>query len=120
VTAAEVPLYSYRARSYPWALRAIAAAEAVHGPPEPTCRCGGPLPEYRARNPGGQCETCEPGMLVIPARPGQVHYEAGGDPACRNGGASPQLTGDPRLVTCGACERTTACLEELGRRMVSS
>lgn len=117
---AEVPRYQWRARRYPWALRAIAAAEAVHGEPEPTCRCGGPLPEYRSRNPGGQCEACEPNKLVDPpGRPGHVHYDADGDPACHNGGRS-ALTCDPGLVTCQACSRTTACLEELAARMVTA
>lgn len=41
-----VVAYEYRARTYPWALRVIAAAEAEHGAPGPRlrparpCRCG--------------------------------------------------------------------------------
>lgn len=35
-----VPRYAWRARSYPWAQRVLAAAEAEHGQPEPTCLCG--------------------------------------------------------------------------------
>lgn len=101
----DVPLYQWRARVYPWALRAIAAAEAVHGAPQPTCRCGAPLSEYRSRNPGGQCETCEPGGPAVPERAGHVHYASSGSPACRNAGGNPQLTGDPHLVTCQNCAR---------------
>lgn len=42
----QVVAYEYRARTYPWALRNIAAAEAKHGAPGPKlrpsrpCKCG--------------------------------------------------------------------------------
>jgi hypothetical protein len=39
----EVPGYSYRERSYPWADAVLAAADAEHGDPAPTCFCGQPL-----------------------------------------------------------------------------
>lgn len=58
----DVPYYRHRARRYPWAERAIAAAEAEHGAPESTCVCGSLLPEYRARYVGGKCETCQPAL----------------------------------------------------------
>jgi hypothetical protein len=52
---AETP-YEYRARAYPWAQRAIAAAEAQHGKPVPVCgTCGGRL----VYNGGwGRCAEC--------------------------------------------------------------
>jgi hypothetical protein len=40
----ESPAYEWRGRRYPWALAVLAAAEAVHGPPSPTCLCGQPVP----------------------------------------------------------------------------
>lgn len=48
--------YEYRARRYPWAQRAIAAAEAEHGKPFPACgRCGAKL----VYNGGfGRCLEC--------------------------------------------------------------
>jgi hypothetical protein len=52
---AEVP-YAYRARTYPWALRALAAAEAEHGQPVPVCgRCGTRL---ACRGGYGRCVAC--------------------------------------------------------------
>lgn len=36
------PGYSYQARTYPWAQRVLAAAEAVYGTPEDTPLAGGP------------------------------------------------------------------------------
>ena len=56
--------YEYRARAYPWAQAAIAAAEARHGPPRPVCAtCLGPV--ARARNGfyscRGQCATAARG-----------------------------------------------------------
>lgn len=53
-----VPMYSYRERSYAWAKRSIAAAEAVHGEPVPTCLCGARLDENTARH-GELCEDCK-------------------------------------------------------------
>ena len=117
MTAAEVPLYSYRARSYPWALRAIAAAEAVHGPPVPTCRCGAPLAEYDSRNPYGQCDACKPGA---PVREDALHFTGpDGRGACHPAGAY-ESTDDPRQVTCRNCAATAAVTRELAARMVSS
>jgi hypothetical protein len=47
--------YTYRARRTPWMLSALAAAEAQHGPPVPTCVCGQRLVIH-----GGnvQCKAC--------------------------------------------------------------
>jgi hypothetical protein len=52
---AKIP-YAYRARAYPWAARAIAAAEAEHGKPVPVCgACGARL----AYSGGwGRCPVC--------------------------------------------------------------
>jgi hypothetical protein len=41
--------YRWKDRTYPWAKRRIAAAEAAHGPPSPTCRCGRPAVNTRDR-----------------------------------------------------------------------
>jgi hypothetical protein len=38
----ETPGYVYRGRRYPWAEAVLAAAEAIHGAPVPTCPCGQP------------------------------------------------------------------------------
>jgi len=52
---AEVPC-AYRARSYPWAVKALAAAEAQHGKPVPVCGvCGGRL-TYNGDY--GRCPAC--------------------------------------------------------------
>jgi hypothetical protein len=52
---AEVP-YEYQARTYPWAQRAIAAAEAEHGKPVPVCgKCGGRLVHIGGY---GRCFEC--------------------------------------------------------------
>lgn len=49
--------YAYRARRYPWAQRANAAAEARYGKPRPVCVCGAPLRHEQAAF-GGRCERC--------------------------------------------------------------
>jgi len=39
--------YTWRARRPAWMTAALAAAEAQHGPPVPTCLCGSRLPASR-------------------------------------------------------------------------
>lgn len=52
--------YSYRGRSYPWAERAIEAAEAEHGKPKPVClECGSPLGYFGGF---GRCPNRCPGV----------------------------------------------------------
>jgi hypothetical protein len=127
----EVPLYRWRplgARpAYPWAARAIAAAEAVHGPPEPTCLCGRPLlPERLSRNPAALCAACEPPEPSVPPR--VLHFaDPDGDPAveaaCHVGGNT-AVTDDPGKVTCRVCLRSRALARAVARalagRMVMS
>jgi hypothetical protein len=48
--------YEYRARAYPWALRAIAAAEAEHGKPVPVCGTCGSRLVYSGS--WGRCVEC--------------------------------------------------------------
>ena len=52
---AEVP-YAYRARSYPWAVKALAAAEAQHGKPVPVCGACGARLTYNGGH--GRCPAC--------------------------------------------------------------
>lgn len=47
--------YTWRAPRHPWHARAIAQAEAEHGPPEPTCVCGAPLTLVSGY---GHCKIC--------------------------------------------------------------
>lgn len=121
----DVPLYRWRPRgdrpAYPWAARAIAAAEAVHGAPEPTCLCGGPLPEASARNPHALCAACEPPKPPKPSAPPAVlHFlDGAGEPACRGTGSTVSTT-DPRKVTCRVCLRSRALARDLAGRMVMS
>jgi hypothetical protein len=116
----DVPLYQWRARVYPWAQRAIAAVEAVHGEPEPTCACGAPLEERRARNPGGRCETCDPAPPPPPASPPPVHFLGPSDePACHVTGNTTSTT-DPGKVTCLVCLRSRVLARARAGRMVSS
>ena len=57
-----IPGYAWRKRTYPAAVRAIKQAEAVHGPPVPTCTCGGRLRWGNGHNDipsgTGRCESC--------------------------------------------------------------
>jgi len=55
-----IPRYSWQARAYPWAQRVLAAAEAVHGPPVPTClRCARPINHASTAWRGdGICYAC--------------------------------------------------------------
>jgi hypothetical protein len=53
-----VPRYRWQARAYPWARRALAAAEAVHGAPSPTCRCGQEIGRTAYGQPEDQCYSC--------------------------------------------------------------
>lgn len=53
--------YAYRARRYPIAERAIALAEAEHGPPVPTCLCGGRFMRMSGKSTdfvGYRCGSC--------------------------------------------------------------
>lgn len=51
--------YRYRARRPAWMARALAKAEAEHGPPVPTCVCGGALRFTRAQV--AVCPACGAG-----------------------------------------------------------
>ena len=113
-----VPHYQWRARTYAWAQRAIAQAEAVHGPPELTCVCGGPITAERATY-SRRCETCDP---PAPAAASVIlHFLDWRDkPACRATGATTS-TANPRTVTCGACLRTRVLTRVLAwDRMVTA
>lgn len=111
----KVPFYQWRARSYAWAKRAIAQAEAVHGPPKPTCDCGRLLPERRSRDPHARCDTCDP-----PYVPPVMHFIGPRDePACRIPGDT-IATDNPRKVTCGACLRTRVLAAARAPRMVTA
>jgi hypothetical protein len=115
-----VPYYRHGARTYPWAQRAIAAAEAVHGRPVPTCLCGAPLTERRGRDFGGQCETCDPGTAPAAASPAPMHFlDAADEPACHATGNTTSTT-DPGKVTCLVCLRSRALALALAGRMVMS
>lgn len=55
----ETPGYTWRARTYPWAQQALAAAEATHGAPDPTCAgCDRPMSQARAAL-SSLCGGCE-------------------------------------------------------------
>lgn len=111
-----VPLYQYRARRYPWAQRVLAAAEAEHGEPEPTCTCGQPIAEWRV-HAGRPCAACQP--TLRPSREAAMHFLDHRDlPACRTDGQYTATT-DPAAVTCKTCQRTTPYLEETGRRVMT-
>lgn len=47
--------YRWRAPRHPWHAKAIANAEAQHGPPQPTCVCGARLTLVSGY---GHCKTC--------------------------------------------------------------
>ena len=54
--------YEREARTYPWALKAIAAAEAEHGEPFPVCLCGARLVYVNGGH--GRCPACEPDAVT--------------------------------------------------------
>lgn len=54
----ETPAYQWRARTYPWARAALAAAEAVHGQPYPVCQFGHPM-TFSNDHVQGWCRTCQ-------------------------------------------------------------
>jgi hypothetical protein len=55
--------YKWRARTYPTAVAAITRAEAEHGPPVPTCVCGGRV-IYTSEKTHGVCLACgQPPLL---------------------------------------------------------
>lgn len=113
----KIPGYQYRARNYGWAQRAITAAEARHGPPEPTCICGRPVPDSRARY-GAPCYTCQPAPATD--APAVLHFlDWHDEPACHDRGQVTSTT-DPYTVTCKICLTTRALAEELDRRMVNA
>lgn len=54
-----IPGYRYRARTYPMAVRAIERAQAEHGPPVPTCLCGGRIARADSRDfTCYRCQSC--------------------------------------------------------------
>lgn len=57
-----IPAYQWRTRAYPTARRAIRKAEAEHGPPVPTCLCGGRVLFGTGHNDipsgAGRCQSC--------------------------------------------------------------
>lgn len=104
-----VPLYSYRARRYPWAQRVLAAAEAEHGPPVPTCEHGKPIPDARGRGVR-RCPECQ----VAEQKTAMHWLDYREKPACRP--PVPFIaTTVAANVTCGACKRTTAYRDEAAR-----